>query len=47
MNVLRMAECSTVSSLGNGKLTELYLGCVQIYYKLKTDLQSFIVGRGL
>ena len=34
-NELRMAECSPVSSLGSGNLTELDLGCD---YKLKSDL---------
>jgi len=47
MYLRRMAKCSPVSSLGDGNLTELYLGYVQINYKLKTDLQSCIVGKGL
>ena len=34
------------SSLGDGNPTELHLGHVQINYKLKTDLQCCMVGKG-
>ena len=45
-NVLRMAECSSVSSLADGNLhvTEVYL---VINDKLKTDLQCCMVGKVL
>ena len=36
-----------MSSLGDGNLTELYVGYVLINYKLKTDLQCCMVGEGL
>ena len=43
-NVLRKAECSPVSSLGDRNLTEFYLG---YNYKLNTDPQSCTVGKEL
>ena len=47
-NVLRtMAECSPMSSLGDGNLTKLYVGYAQISYKLKMDFQCCPVGKGL
>jgi len=43
MNLLRMAECSPVSSLGDENPAELYL----VNHKLKSDLQCCMVGKGL
>ena len=42
-----MAECSPMSTLGDGNLTELYVGYAQISYKLKMDLQCCMVGKVL
>jgi len=47
MNVLGMAECSPVSSLGYGNLTKLYLEYAYVKYKLKTDLQCCMVAKKL
>ena len=40
-NVLKMAECSPVCSLGDRNPTELDLEYLQINYKLKTDLHGW------
>jgi len=48
MKVLGMAECSPVSSLGYGNLTELHLEYnAEVNYKLKTDLQCCVVDKEL
>ena len=47
MNVLRIAECSAMFSLGVRNSTKHDLGYLWIHCKIKTDLQCYMAGKEL